>query len=298
MSKYINILAAVILLASCTKTEVTYDAPSEIAFAPAAAVMTKAGEAAYVGGQLNVFAYTGSTPYFANVTFLDTDTGEDGEPVNDGEYVGTPTQYWPNTKSLRFAGYTGDKYDDDKVTYNGTSLTINGYQQDGTKDLMWFITDEIDAKGDVEPILYHACAKITINVTGEDNCASWPITDMTLNALYKSGKVTFTSTSTTNSADWTDRGTNGTQNIFSGSTTIQGFGSVEAIVIPQTPVTLSVTYNGKTTNPAIPLNYNGNKAWEAGKNYIYNLHFLNPYKIEFSVSGVETWGVGGTITMQ
>lgn len=291
MLRYIYILAsAALLLAACTKTDVTYDAPSEIAFAPAAAVMTKDGETAYVGGQLNVFAYTGSTPYFANVTFLDTDTGEDGEPVNDGEYVGTPTQYWPNTKSLRFAGYTGDKYDDDDndkiATYNGTSLTISGYQQNGNKDLMWFFTEEIEAKGDVEPTLYHACAKITIKVTGENACLNWPIKEISMNSVSMSGDVTFTD----GSVSWDNLAAAAPLEMFKGNAAISTDPTAEAIVIPQEPMTLKVVYKDTDNEKDdISLQYNGTDKWEAGKHYTYTLNFLNPYKIDFSVDTVTPW---------
>ena len=297
MKRHILIIAA-ILLAACSKTETSYEAPSEIAFAPAAAVMTKA-ESGYVGGQLNVFAYTKEEdvpyiPYFANTAFTDTD--------KNGIYDGVPTQYWPNTNSLWFAGYTGDTETNVNCDYieatsekeESVELIISGYNQDGDNDLMWFFTEEIEAKGNVEPTLYHACAKITIKVTGENACQNWPIESVSIVDVATSGTVTFDGSA----VEWDSTSSiNSIVLNYDDDMTIGTAGAVSAIVIPQAPTTLSVTYNDKTVGD-ISLDYNSGAAWQAGYHYIYTLNFKNPYKIEFSVSGVDPWGDGGTITMQ
>lgn len=291
MLRYIYILAsAALLLAACTKTDVTYDAPSEIAFAPAAAVMTKA-ESGYVGGQLNVFAYTKEEdvpyiPYFANAAFTDTD--------KNGIYDGVPTQYWPNTNSLWFAGYTGDTETNVNCDYNeatsekeeSVELIIRGYNQDGDNDLMWFFTEEIEAKGNVEPILYHACAKITIKVTGENACLNWPIKKISMNSVSMSGDVTFTD----GSVSWDNLAPAAPLEMFNGNAAISTDPTAEAIVIPQEPMTLTVVYKDTDNEKDdISLQYNGTAKWEAGKHYTYTLNFLNPYKIDFTVDAVTSW---------
>ena len=293
MKYIINILAAALLLAACTKTEVTYDSPSEIAFAPVAEGMTKGaveGEEYLNGPGFNAFANTeDNEPYFANVSF------EKGSETSGGlaVYVGNPTQYWPRTKKLSFAGYTGAN--NDAATYDGTSLTIAGYQQEKENDLMWFFAGPADkSQTIISPTMKHACSWITINVTGENACGEWPITNMTLNGVSMSGNVTFTS----DKATWSSLGEGQAIELFNGSKKISEFESVEAIVIPQSPATLTIGYNGKTTDPAISLKYNGDSAWEAGKHYTYTLNFLNPYTIEFSVSGVEDWSGSQEIVMQ
>lgn len=302
MLRYIYILAsAALLLAACTKTEVTYDAPSEIAFAPAAAVMTKA---TYEGGDFNVFAYTeNGVPYFANEVFTDAD--------NDGTYLGKSTQYWPNEKKLKFAGYTGANKDVEEGTGLST-MTITDYDQSAGGDLMWFFTEAVSAPvgtdgeiTSIAPQMHHACAKITIKVEGEKKegqaegpCDDWLIKNVDIANLYTSGKVTFTSGSA--NPTWTlpaTPPTTDTQLSFTAGATIGREPSVSTIVIPQTPKTLSVTYNGKTVGD-ISLDYNSGAAWQAGYHYTYTLHFKNPHKIEFSFSGVDTWSDGGTITMQ
>lgn len=301
MLRYIYILAsAALLLAACTKTDVTYDAPSEIAFAPAAAVMTKA-ESGYVGGQLNVFAYTKEEdvpyiPYFANAAFTDTD--------KNGIYDGVPTQYWPNTNSLWFAGYTGDTETNVNCDYNeatsekeeSVELIIRGYNQDGDNDLMWFFTEEIEAKGNVEPILYHACAKITIKVTGENACLNWPIKKISMNSVSMSGDVTFTD----GSVSWDNLAPAAPLEMFNGNAAISTDPTAEAIVIPQEPMTLTVVYKDTDNEKDdISLQYNGTAKWEAGKHYTYTLNFLNPYKIDFTVDAVTSWdGTTPEITIQ
>ena len=137
MKRHIFILAA-ILLAACSKTETSYEAPSEIAFTPVAEGMTKAaveGEDYSYGPPFNVFAQTtDSEAYFNNVKF------EAGSETSGGlkVYEGNPTQYWPRTKNLKFAGYTGTPYLAATMNAGFTDLTIEGYQQSADNDLMYF----------------------------------------------------------------------------------------------------------------------------------------------------------------
>lgn len=296
MSRYITIIiTAALLLAACTKTEVAYDSPSEISFAPVAENVTKTA----VEGKdytddlgFNVFANTiENVAYFANIPFKPGTEKYQSRTV----YVGNPTQYWPRTKSLNFAGYTGDKHAGATVTANMSSLTLTNYTLDKGHDLMYFFIDGVDKNTTyIAPTMHHACSWITIKVTGENACADWLITAMTLNGVSTSGDVTFTD----GDAEWSGLGTGEAIGLFSGSTKISDFTSVESIVIPQTPAGLTISYNGKTTDPAISLKYNGDNAWEAGKHYTYTLNFLNPYKIEFSVSGVEDWSGSQEIVIQ
>lgn len=314
MFRYINIFAIVaILLAACTKTEVTYDAPSEIAFAPAAAVMTKA---TYEGGDFNVFAYTeNGVPYFANEVFTDAD--------NDGTYLGKSTQYWPNENKLKFAGYTGAKKDVEVGTGLST-MTITDYDQSAGGDLMWFFTEAVSAPvgtdgeiTSIAPQMHHACAKITIKVEGEKKegqakgpCDDWLIKNVDIADLYISGDVTFEP----GGVDWDteDYTVSDSELAFEREAIIGDEPSVSTIVIPQTPTKLTVYYGGKWVNDewkdgkskgdidlSLGTDTDGEPIrWQAGYHYTYTLHFKNPHKIEFSFSGVDTWSDGGTITMQ
>lgn len=298
MKRYIYIFAA-LMLAACAKTEVAYDSPSEIAFAPAAEGMTKAaveGEEYASDLNFNVFAKTtDGVPYFNNVSF------EPGSETSEGltVYEGNPTQYWPRTKNLVFAGYTGDKYD---AAYDGTSLTIDGYQQSADNDLMYFFDSGEGGKGYntesgiVSPIMKHACSWITIKVTGQYACASWPIKKITVDGLSTSGKVVFNNN--TPGVSWPILGATENLIIFNTEATIETEPSAEAIVIPQTPVTLTIYYKD-TSKSGISLQYNGTAEWEPGVHYTYTLNFLNPYKIDFSVDTVTPWdGTTPEITIQ
>lgn len=299
MKRHIFILAA-ILLAACSKTETSYEAPSEIAFTPVAEGMTKdAVEGVGYASDLpfNVFAQTtDSEAYFNNVKF------EAGSETSGGlkVYEGNPTQYWPRTKNLKFAGYTGTSY---PATMNPefTELTIEGYQQSADNDLMYFFDSGEGGNGYntesgiVSPTMKHACAWITIKVTGQDACASWPIKQITVDGLSTSGTVVFNNTP---GVAWSSLGATENLTIFDTEATVVTGPSAEVIVIPQTPVTLTVYYKD-TSKSGISLQYNGAAKWEPGVHYTYTLNFLNPYKIDFSVDTVTPWdGTTPEITIQ
>lgn len=300
MKRYIYIFAALMLVA-CAKTKVAYDSPSEIAFAPVAEGMTKAavvGEEYASNLNFNVFAKTtDGNPYFNNVSF------EPGSETSEGltVYEGNPTQYWPRTKNLKFAGYTGTPYYPAPTMNAGfTELTIAGYQQSADNDLMYFFDSGEGGKGYntesgiVSPTMKHACAWITILITGESACGNWPIELISIDGISTEGKVTFSESD----VDWTELGSNASWTVYNAGGLISNGPSAEAIVIPQMPVTLTVKYNGKTKDD-ISLKYNGDAAWEAGVHYTYTLDFKNPYKIDFSVSGVTKWdGTTPEITIQ
>lgn len=293
MKRHILIIAA-ILLAACSKTETSYEAPSEIAFTPVAEGMTKAAvEGMGYASDLpfNVFAQTtDGEAYFNNVKF------EAGSETSGGltVYEGNPTQYWPRTKNLKFAGYTGTS--DPAATMNSdfTELTIAGYHQSADNDLMYFFDSGEGGNGYntesgiVSPIMKHACAWITIKVTGQDACASWPIKQITVDGLSTSGTVVFNNINNTPGVAWSSRGTTENLTIFDTEATVATGPSAEAIVIPQTPVTLTVYYKD-TSKSGISLQYNGTAEWEPGVHYTYTLNFLNPYKIDFSVDTVTPW---------
>ena len=160
-------MMAVAALVACTKSEVQYETAGEISFAPIASNVTKS-VAGYngdtfdgvfpTGVNLYVFANASNDagtawedPYFANALFKwDSAKGEEdvqGTVATEGAYAGDPTRYWPNVKTLKFAGYS-DACNVSTLTPTMnddlSALTINGYVQDNTNieegknDLMWF----------------------------------------------------------------------------------------------------------------------------------------------------------------
>lgn len=123
MKKIFLSLLAVAALASCTKSEVLYEAPQEIGFAPSSKNITKAAMSAGAGLQdtckLGIWAFwngvngTDESPvedytkyndvYLQNAQFINRKDNNNNSTVNwGGEGVAYP---WPTNGALVFAGY-------------------------------------------------------------------------------------------------------------------------------------------------------------------------------------------------
>lgn len=163
MKKIIFSLLAAAALAACTKTDVTYDAPAEIGFAPATKNITKAAMTDGTLGKdekLGVWAFWNYNESTAAVTdqtgAIGTDnpyTAYSNTYLNDATFVcrtddgtnwgggdGTnPVYYpWPTNGALVFAGYTKptDTPSDFSVAY---TLNDNSETQDvDESDVMTF----------------------------------------------------------------------------------------------------------------------------------------------------------------
>ena len=184
--------AAIVALASCSKTQVVYnDAPQEIGFKAVTGAITKAEQSGEQSGTLRgdmgVFAFVneGKTPYFSNIMFTGTD-------------VWTGGQYWPLQSSLDFVVYAphGNVDDGYKASYENNTLTVANCDNSvkvtqGVADIDTQIDylygaeyyDGADVmnddgttntvttgyeSGSVATSLKHALAKITINFTGSN----------------------------------------------------------------------------------------------------------------------------------
>lgn len=320
MKKIFFSLVALAALAACSKSEIQYEPAGEISFAPVAKNATKS-VAGYDGETFNgvfptdvdlyVFANAGEAgsdpeahgePYFRNAQFEWFTTTQKPNATNDaaagGAYAGNPARYWPNVKTLVFAGYS----DACGVEKNATMdfahnvLTIPAYTQDnenytaeGANDLMWFSRTNAYSKQTSEIVtnMKHACSWITIYVAGDDVTANnWTLNSLVVKALKHSGSVECGGAS----ARWTltgektdevyyNAGTTFTKEYVKYENTANNF-----IVLPQTPTSLDVTYTytsqeaiGET--PAItftetknvPLTFNNSEAWSRGLHYIYNV---------------------------
>ena len=114
-------MMAVAALAACTKSEVQYEPAGEIAFAPVAKNVTKS-VAGYEGEtfdgvfptNVNLYVFANASndagtawdaPYFENAKFVYNESKDVNTAVK-GAYAGDPTRYWPNVKTLKFAGYS------------------------------------------------------------------------------------------------------------------------------------------------------------------------------------------------
>ena len=310
MKKVLIAMCAAMAVMACTKTEVVFDEPNEIAFSPVSKFETKAtasGTNFTANQNFYVFANTvasgsdASVAYFNNILFKNTGS--------ENLYTGDPSQYWPNEKTLKFAGVTASGNIDGntvkaEMTTWGT-MTVTGYNQplpsatDAKNDLMYFFDEGTDNAGYgkpanattyVTPTMKHACSWIVVEVKLDSKLSGYwndvKVNSVQFESLYTAGNVTL---SYNQSASWTTSGSANSVSIFSGSTAINAttatkLESVEnnTVVIPQTPTTLAVniTYTtpagGKVTETidAISLDYDGtegNTAWAPGTKYTYTL---------------------------
>lgn len=197
------------VVASCTKTEISYDQPDQISFAPVAKVSTKAAvEGTYPVASLPLVVFAnaidGQTEYdyFDNFDFTYDQTSQ---------VLVNANAYWPNEKRLVFAGvsHSGNvaSIEDSKITMNFSTnqLTVEGYVQpmatgeatdaNLVNDLMWFPRTADQGKTDagvyqnVAPVMQHACALLKFNFIAEAGLSTVKIKSITVNGLYNSGTV-------------------------------------------------------------------------------------------------------------
>ena len=345
MKKIIVSMMAVAALAACTKSEIQYEPAGEISFAPVASNVTKS-VAGYTDGEydgvfptdvdLYVFAnaiegtYGAAnvgTAYFANACFewasgKGTEGSQDGV-ATAGAYAGNPTRYWPNVKSLIFAGYS----DACGVAKNATMdfasnvLTIPSYTQnnatftkEGENDLMWFACDGTAYSKQADEVaakMQHACSWITIKVAGDANMVSSACTlnSLVVKSLAHTGKVECK----VDGATWTIAAdaVKENENYYTTGSLITASPIVyeeenaknNFIVIPQNPTELEVTYtftsdssNGLklTETKSVPLFFDDAESdWESGVHYIYTITItaseilIDPYVVKWDDEEVD-----------
>ena len=221
--------AAIVALASCSKTQVVYnDAPQEIGFKAVTGAMTKAEseEPTTLSGNIDmgVFAFVndGKAPYFSNIKFT----------ANNNVWTGEPEQYWPLQSSLDFVvyaphgnvdnGYKASYADADKVLTvancdNSVNVTEGVADIEDQTDYLYGAEyyDGADEKkedgtttaigyksGPVATSLKHALAKITINFTG----SNVTVNSVSLAAPHMKGTYTVDYSNPTNpEINWTSR---------------------------------------------------------------------------------------------
>ena len=321
MKKIFISLLAVAALAACSKSEVQYEPDGEISFAPVAKNVTKS-VAGYNGDNfdgvfptnVNLYVFANASndagtawdaPYFANALFKhyadkgseDTQTHPtEGTVATTGAYAGDPTRYWPNVKTLKFAGYSDacGVVKNAEMDFAANELTIPAYTQDnetytaeGANDLMWFPCDgQAYTKQDNEIAaqMKHACSWITINVAGDDVTAgNWTLNSLVVKTLIHSGSVVCDATT----ADWTLGTETDDEDYYNDGTTFTtSYVKYEKnannfIVLPQEPTDLEVnyTYTSDATNnltltetKSVSLDYDATgTAWQPGVHYIYNV---------------------------
>lgn len=288
---FILATAAIVALASCSKTQVVYtDAPEEIGFKAVTGAMTKADLGNDV--HLGVFAEydNGSTTvsYFDNADF-----------AKDGS-VWKGSKYWPKEGTLDFTFYapqkaTGAEYDDATKTL---TLTIpdNGSAQ---TDYLVGNTRPMEkeyADGEVAVVLDHVLASIKFTVQA-DKASVYAITSMVLNDTKQAGDVIFEYADDGSSYSATVDNATGDQNfdVITANTPVAvspaSAGNANGyLVFPSngTSVTVNYTIGGAPQTVTLDLSADN---WLSGKQYTYAISFTSN-EILVSPTVVDSWTAG------
>lgn len=294
--------AAIVALASCSKTQVVYnDAPEEIGFKAVTGVMTKAALDSDI--TLGVFAeHNSGTPvttnsYFDNILFADT----------DDDNVWSGSQYWPIQGTLDFTFYAPHISSGTVPTYDNATKTLaitipNNHS--GQIDYLYGTTRPMGQTkdgGHVSVTLKHALAmvKVTIAATKENVYTvksiklNNTIQDGTINVQYADDGTINALTTPTIGSPSVDYLKEFVATPVSLSTTDKTSLDAFYYVFPNTtPTSFTITYNiaggtGDLTG-TVPL---GTGTWESGKQYVYNLT-LTANEILVSPEVVDNWDAG------
>ena len=284
MKRIVLAITAVAAFAACTKSEVAYEAPAEIGFNIVAGNMTKAVvDGTTYPTNLNMYVYA-QTMDNAEATANYINNGEfTNKGAVEGTQVwgGTPNPYyWPNVKTLHFAGYSksGNVNNGATPAYDCTNekLTITNYNPGsaaaaGANDLMWFPTTELKTPAGfgkstkfVTVDMYHTCAWITFLVKGDNvtgGASPYKVTSLVMSQLDQTADVTcsaiISDNTVTPTITWSNNETktetytvpvvaNGislTQNVQNVETAAAATTQGNVVVIPQVPGKLALTYS-------------------------------------------------------
>lgn len=216
MKKIFFSIVALAALAACSKSEVAYEQTDEIGFSVVAGNITKS----VVDGNvypttLNMYVFAETTDntdaeanYILNGEFTHRSTQVEGTDV----WGGVTPYYWPNVKTLHFAGYSNAGNANGSYNCQTGVLSISNYTPkkgadangEGVNDLMWFPSTELTkaagyGKNDkyVPVYMYHTCAWITFVVKGEGpTVANYTVTNLTMTGIDQTASVTCSATCT------------------------------------------------------------------------------------------------------
>lgn len=286
MKKIFFSLVAIAALASCSKSEIEYTDQVAIGFVPVSKLSTKAAvvDTDYPDG-LNMFV-------FANAGLdsdLDANTVADRVEctdvyLNNAEFThrndldlnvfgGVTPYYWPNVKSLWFAGVSKSGNVNNGATpsvdFETNVITVTDYAPGtgsttpGDNDLMYFVpvgpySKAVDGGNSIAVEMKHACSWITVRVVGNgvsgkaddpetvaDESTTWKVKTLKITNLALSGDLTVTN----GNVAWVEDAADGefglktaTDPVKLTTTPTDLLTATNAIVIPQAPATLFVEY--------------------------------------------------------
>ena len=298
--------AAIVALASCSKTQVVYnDAPQEIGFKAVTGAITKAVQPTEKDGfnqDMGVIAYNtdGLSEYFANAQFVKTtasvttkDPETGAESTNSvTTWNGKTAQYWPIDSSLDFFVYSPYQASGVTPTNEANLKTLqvvvadNSTKQDDYLYSDKYITGKSKTPENIAVDFDHALAYVTVKFSGADVIT---LSNAQLNETYQSGTYTVTYGNTTSVA-WSSQGTSSDLVLNAGALTTDY--TTSWLVVPEdnkaanNTITFDYTIAGMTgdvISTSIPLS----ETWAAGTHYTYNVS-IGTNEIKFTPS-VNDW---------
>ena len=305
MKKFFVMMLAAAAMASCSTSEVEFDNPKEIGFTTVANNITRTVvDGTVYPTSLGMYVYAWTTD----------NTAQQANYINNGKFKnkegnvwgGETPYYWPNVKTLHFAGYSASgNASSATVAYNCTAdqLSITGYapgtsSDAGANDLMYFPStaatnaDGYDKETTFVPVtMYHTCSWITFKVkgdavTGADG-STYQVTGLQITGVDQTANVTCGalndgvpsiawSENTTQTETYTVTLNPSLDKLTTTATNVEAGNNI--VLIPQTPGSLTLTYTytspaGQTItetkeNIALKLD-DANSNWAPGKHYTY-----------------------------
>lgn len=288
--------AAIVALASCSKTQVVYKgAPEEIGFKAVNMPMTKAvTEWTTDSGIMGLFAeVTGADPvetYLDNVQFK-----KQGESFLGWNSTGTGSHepyYWPLGKNLDFvvyAPYTAD------AAYAFTTTKVLTIPVDNTgenqTDILYGAVrlDNKAKQAEAYAVtMKHALAWIQVNIKA-DQAGVLTVNSLDLTDIVKSGTLNVNyATAATPSVTWTNQAAASDLALFPADEAIgTEYSTADFLIIPaNTQTEFEMTYK-LGTNTGLTWETNLDGSWVAGNKYIYNIE-VGASEIKINPS-VEPW---------
>lgn len=285
--------AAIVALASCSKTQVVYtDAPEEIAFKQVTNVMTKV-TAGLANQDMSVFAYVGGTSYFGNTEFAYND--------GKGAYVASAAKYWPASGDVDFIVWA--PYDADVTSASATQLAGISKDTDEQIDVLYGTVSASKQDAAVNVDLNHALSLVQINIAGSENVKLMNVE--LLNSVQKA--TAEVNTAADPAVEWTPDATNpkkATVSLYTPTDNVNGDAldvvakpCTDYIVVPVTTNNATIKLSYKMGSDAAVLTYETAAAlgeWEPGMKYVYNIS-VGATEIKLNPVAPAQWGDGGTV---
>ena len=262
--------AAIVALASCTKTQVVYtEAPEEISFKAFTGAMTKATLGDNAWDNMGVYAYKadGTTEYFAATKF---EEGTTWTAVTGSE------RYWPGNDDLQFVVWAPFE---DGWTYTPASKTLI-YTATSMSDILYgesiMTTNKTASASGVDITMKRAAAKVSIKFTGEEGVSV--LKSLKLVNVAQTGTCTVVYDGTAE-AEWAPGSlTEHPFTIDGGGLELEGTATedstFELLVVPVASNTATISFDyelaGSSASYVVPAGTVGD--WEEGTHYTYTVN--------------------------